>query len=188
MIVKPKRRRRIRFEISRDKFLSTGEALQLEAVLDRNLTSDRHRRDATMLYLCLVTGGRAREILNIKVADFCQDSCTVLIRGLKGSHCRELPIPKHIGAALKVLTNGLFPTELIFKISYHRMRDIWVLYRPVEKKLHSLRHTFAIRLYKRKKDVRLLQMALGHRSLMNTMVYVEYLYRVSELKKLILED
>ena len=76
--------------------------------------------------------------------------------------------------------NNLFP------IGYHRLRQIWDWYRPVPKKFHSLRHTFAIRLYRKTKDLRLVQVALGHRNITNTMVYADYVYSQQELKKLIL--
>jgi integrase/recombinase XerC len=57
----------------------------------------------------------------------------------------------------------------------------------VHKKLHGLRHTFAIRLYKKTKDIRLVQVALGHRNITNTMVYADYAYSQQELRKLILD-
>ena len=76
--------------------------------------------------------------------------------------------------------------QRIFPISYIRFHQIWDKYRPCHKKLHSLRHTFAIRLYKKTKDIRLVQFALGHRNIANTMIYADYVYSQEELKKLIL--
>jgi integrase len=75
---------------------------------------------------------------------------------------------------------------VLFPITYNRLRQIWDLYRPVQKKFHSLRHTFAIQLYKKTKDIRLVQVALGHRNVMNTMIYADYVYSQTELRKLIL--
>jgi len=37
--------------------------------------------------------------------------------------------------------------------------------------VHALRHTFATRLYGRTRDLRLVQQALGHRSVTSTEVY-----------------
>jgi len=74
----------------------------------------------------------------------------------------------------------------LFPISYHRLYQIWHQYRPVAKKFHSLRHTFAIRLYRKTKDLRLVQVALGHRNITNTMIYADYIYSQQELRKLIL--
>jgi integrase/recombinase XerC len=56
----------------------------------------------------------------------------------------------------------------------------------VPKKFHSLRHTFAIELYQKTKDLRLVQVALGHRNITNTMIYADYVYSQQELRKLIL--
>ena len=108
---------------------------------------------------------------------------TVFIRGIKGSNDREIPLPKWLFRELLNLT----PEGVrIFPISYNRLRQIWQLYRPVPKKFHSLRHTFAIRLYRKTKDIRLVQVALGHRNITNTMIYADYVYSQQELKKLIL--
>ena len=76
--------------------------------------------------------------------------------------------------------------DLLFPISYSRLIQIWEHYRPTHKKFHSLRHTFAIRLYKKTKDLRLVQVALGHRNITNTMIYADYVYSQQELRKLIL--
>ncbi|HMN69805.1 MAG TPA: hypothetical protein PKC28_14775 [Bdellovibrionales bacterium] len=43
-----------------------------------------------------------------------------------------------------------------------------------------------MRLYKKSKDLRLVQVALGHRNITNTMVYADYVYSQQELRKLIL--
>jgi integrase/recombinase XerC len=67
-----------------------------------------------------------------------------------------------------------------------RLYQIWQFYRPVPKKFHALRHTFAIELYQKTKDLRLVQVALGHRNITNTMIYADYIYSQQELKKLIL--
>jgi integrase len=74
----------------------------------------------------------------------------------------------------------------IFPISYQRLYQIWDHWKPCKKKLHSLRHTFAIELYRRTRDLRLVQMALGHKSINNTMVYADYIYTQEELKKLLI--
>ena len=125
------------------------------------------------------------ELLNLRKADLDPEERTVFIRGLKGSSDREIPLKSQLFDQIwreAQKTEG----ELIFPISYNRLRQIWQLYRPVHKKFHCLRHTFAIQLYKKTKDVRLLQMALGHRNIVNTMIYADYVYSREELRKLIL--
>jgi integrase/recombinase XerC len=110
---------------------------------------------------------------------------TVFIRGIKGSNDRELPIEARLFERLHRYSRAQ-TSDRIFPIGYHRLRQIWDWYRPVAKKFHCLRHTFAIRLYRKTKDLRLVQVALGHRNITNTMIYADYVYSQQELKKLIL--
>jgi integrase len=140
-------------------------------------------RDAVLLDVLLHTGGRAQEVLNLNVEDLNLHSGTVLIRGLKGSRDREIPLPM---ALLCRLESILPASGRIFPISYQRLYQIWDHWKPCKKKLHSLRHTFAIELYRRTRDLRLVQMALGHKSINNTMVYADYIYTQEELKKLLI--
>jgi integrase/recombinase XerC len=133
----------------------------------------------------IYTGARAQEALNIRGTDLNLETETVFIRGLKGSDDRELPLPSWLFKQLVEL-RAKHTGEFLFPISYPRLDQIWREYRPVKKKLHSLRHTFAIRLLRKTGNLRLVQVALGHRSISNTMVYASYQYQAEELKKLIL--
>lgn len=151
-------------------------------------------RDCLLISLALLTGARAQEILNVKYSDVNIYDQSLLIHGLKNSNDREIPIPaktfKYLLQYLNIDKSTTLSPELmkqrIFPISYIRFHQIWDKYRPCHKKLHSLRHTFAIRLYKKTKDIRLVQFALGHRNIANTMIYADYVYSQEELKKLIL--
>lgn len=174
-----------RYQITKGKFLSAAELDAFETVVLRSLGRPRSHRDALLLLLALHTGGRASELLNLTAADFDHYHNTIYLTGLKGSDSREIPLPKFLSTELRIFIRELAPEERIFSISYNRLRQIWVEYRPSKKKFHCLRHTFAVRLFQKTKDVRLLQVALGHRQVSNTMVYLDYLYSVSELKRLI---
>jgi integrase/recombinase XerC len=146
---------------------------------------DKDPRNCTLLWLLLHTGGRAQEILNLRGEDLNPFDRTVFIRGIKGSNDREIPLPDWLFERLsRLVPSG--PSAMVFPITYNRLRQIWELYRPVHKKLHALRHTFAIRLYKKTRDIRLLQVALGHRNITNTMIYADYTYSQEELRRLIL--
>ena len=136
-----------------------------------------------LILIGLHTGARASEILGLEWSDVDAYEQTLFIKGLKGSNDREIPIPQWLFLQLNRLRGE---NSKVFPISYNRFRQIWEFYRPVEKKLHCLRHTFAIRLYQKTKDIRLVQVALGHRNIANTMVYAEYIYSTQELKRLIL--
>lgn len=172
-----------RYALNKNKYLLEPEYERLDYIL-RSLKG-KDPRNCTLLWTLLHTGGRAQEILNLRPEDLNTYEESVFIRGLKGSNDREIPVPKWLFDRL-VREIGSAQGQRLFPISYTRLRQVWELYRPVHKKLHALRHTFAIRLYKKSKDLRLVQVALGHRNITNTMVYADYVYSQQELRKLIL--
>ncbi len=185
-----------RYSLNKTKYLLDPEYDKLIYLLKSHIENDR--RNCVLLLLALNIGARAQELLNIRWSDINEYDQTVFIKGIKNSNDRELPLPDWLfrellkiksspgkppklgGAQLKI------SPQLVFPITYNRLRQIWELYRPVNKKFHALRHTFAIRIYKKTKDIRLLQVALGHRNITNTMIYADYVYSQQELKKLIL--
>lgn len=179
------------YSLNKNKYLLDPEFEYLDKILNDYLY--KSTRDCLILKIALLTGARAREILNIQIQDLNTFDNSIYIRGIKGSNDREIPIPeKYFNLLLKMvnydkknnLNNNL--ESFVFPISYNRLRQIWQHYRPIDKKFHALRHTFAIRLYKKTKDIRLVQFALGHRNITNTMIYADYIYSQEELKKLIL--
>lgn len=174
----------MRYTLNKNKYLLDPEVGALEYLLKRH--QDHEARNCLLIWIGLKTGARAQEILNLRVNDLSSYDQSVFIRGLKGSNDREIPIPKDTFRRLELHANSLGPQERLFDISYQRLYQIWDLYRPCRKSFHSLRHTFAIHLYKKTKDIRLVQVALGHRNINNTMVYADYIYSKEELKKLIL--
>lgn len=171
-----------RYALNKNKFLSEAEQTALIDALDRN-----PGRDALMIRLALATGARPTELINIKRRDVHFESQTVLIRGIKGSDDREIPIAQVLFSQLvDYLKSHPEASSEIFRIKYSRLKQIWDMYRPAKKGFHSLRHTFAINLYRKTKDLRLLKVALGHRNIANTMIYAEYQYSSEELRRLIL--
>lgn len=170
------------YKLTKEKYLNDEEQAELNRVLEKFYPDNR--RDCVLMWVGLHTGARATELLNIKKADLDEHQKSVYIRGIKASDDRDIPLPKWLYKRLKELPAS--EDGRIFPISYQRFYQIWKLYRPSHKKIHSLRHTFAINLYRKCKDVRLLQVALGHRSWKNTMIYATYQYKTDELRKVLL--
>lgn len=171
------------YSLNKSKYLTDFELDRLFHIL--NSFELKEPRNVVLLKTALATGARASELLALRKSDLDPQEGTLFIRGLKGSSDRELPVKRSLFERLQALSESS-PAERVFPISYNRLRQIWQLYRPVHKKFHCLRHTFAIQLYKKTKDVRLLQMALGHRNIVNTMIYADYVYSKEELRKLLL--
>lgn len=137
-----------------------------------------HTRNDCLVLLALRTGARKAELLNITPKDLANDG--VWIRGLKGSKDRFLPLKRDFVAALRAISCS----ERLFDISPQRVDQIWALYRGAcgNKHFHCLRHSFAVRLYDKTRDVLLVQAALGHRSIQSTMVYTVALDVVAKLR------
>ena len=174
------------YSITSQKILTSEEFDQLDRLCRKNL-KDRSRRDALIILIAIKTGGRASEILNIRRTHFSRSAKTILLLGLKGSNDREIPIPEFLVREIenycKIHSIGF--NDRLFNISYDRLYQIWDLYRPVKKKFHSLRHTFALNIYEKSKDIKLVQICLGHRSIINTMVYLDFFYTQDILRKIL---
>jgi integrase/recombinase XerD len=161
--------------ITPDKHLTAEEVRQLEAIL-----ATAPDRDRILFSLLLYTGARASELLNVTKADISLAAKSITIRGLKGSRDRELPLPVKLLEETLALCSD---RERPFPISYDRLHDLWQYYRPVKKKLHSLRHTRAIQLQNKTKDLKLVQFVLGHENIQNTMVYLNVAPEKGYLKR-----
>lgn len=172
-----------RNQLNKNKYLLPPEKERLLKIVKDYLLTDT--RNCLILWIAIRTGARATEILNLQKSDLNSYDETIFIRGIKNSNDREIPVPSELFKTLLRYSEEVKGTRL-FPITYDRLYQIWEFYRPVEKKFHSLRHTFAIELYQKTKDLRLVQVALGHRNITNTMIYADYVYSQTELRKLIL--
>lgn len=171
------------YSLNKTKYLLDHEMKKLEELLSSYINKDL--RNSLVLTLALKTGARAQEILNLEKGDLNPQEETVFIRGIKNSKDREIPLAPNLFRRLETYAETV-EGNMLFPITYNRLLQVWHIYRPVPKKFHSLRHTFAIQLYKKTKDIRLVQLALGHCNITNTMVYADYVYSQQELRRLIL--
>lgn len=172
-----------RYSLNKNKYLLEPEVQRLRKILSDY--QDKDPRNCFLIGLGLRTGARATELLNLQKSDLNTYDQSVFIRGIKGSNDREIPLHSQYFEQLMKFSGSVSGTQL-FDISYMRLYQIWEFYRPIPKKFHSLRHTFAIELYQKTKDLRLVQVALGHRNITNTMIYADYVYSQQELRRLIL--
>lgn len=166
------------YNITHNDYLTTDELTSLQA----NIIHNTSVRDRLLIQLAIATGARASELLAITKSDLNPSEGTVLIHGLKNSFDRAIPLPKALFDELSTLEG-----DLLFPISYSRLKQIWQWFRPNKHKgIKSLRHTFAINLYKRSRDIRLVQVALGHKSIQNTMVYMKLVVSTEDLRNALL--
>ncbi|MDR0467392.1 MAG: tyrosine-type recombinase/integrase [Campylobacteraceae bacterium] len=147
-------------------------------------------RNRTIIKLIIYTGIRVSEALGLKVKDISeQKDCFVLrIRG-KGNKYRVVMIKRsliedelktHIQNSLKNRDGLLFCNrsgEKMTQAYVSRMVENILLHNGIRKEkngAHMLRHTFATLLYRRKKDIVLVQEALGHASLNTSRIYTHF--------------
>src|ERR1051325_6710915 len=112
----------LRYALNKNKYLLPEEIGHLERVLAE--FSDTDSRNSLILLLSLRTGGRAKEILNLKKSDLNPYDESVLIRGIKGSNDREIPLHSPLFKKLAAYATTV-PGDRLFPISYNRFRQIW---------------------------------------------------------------
>jgi integrase/recombinase XerC len=168
-----------------NKYLSDKESEYLESLLWKNIQPEL--RNCLMLLLLLKTGARSGELLALEKRHVNTQYKSIYITGAKGSNDREIPLEHKLFTQLMKYCKDMKDDELLFNLSYERLYQVWSMYRPVKKGLHSLRHSAAINLYKKCKDIRLVQRFLGHKSITSSEVYQQYVYTQSELRKVLCE-
>ena len=154
-----------------EKFLDAEE----DGRLIESLENDKSR-DGLMLSLLRYCGMRPSEMLGLRVCDLNRAQGSIFIRGLKGSNSRELPIRPDLFERLWAASRRKEKEARVFTISYPRLVQIWDHWRPCRKPLKSLRHTLAVEVYRKSKDIQLVQRVLGHMSLSSTLVYQSFSY------------
>lgn len=165
------------YEITKAKFLSEAEVKDLQETL--RLCSIRER---VAFGLLLNLGMRGCELLSLRVEDVDLEQKVIHVPGKKGSKARVFPIPELLLKDLSKYVSGVTGPRLI-DLSRSGLKLAWSKIRPSRKGLHSLRHTFAIQLFKVRRDIKLVQTCLGHRSIQNTMVYADYVYSREEVSR-----
>lgn len=173
-------------ELTKEKYLTPQEDAKLRKNLVGPTRLSTQRRDRIMIRLLRFMGMRAGELLKLRVVDVDFDTRMLTVHGTKGSATRDLPLFGEMLNELKwwIESEDLSSGQRLFNLSYDGLRWIWKHYTPHEDKgLHSLRHTRALELYQLTKDIRLVKHVLGHRNIMNTMVYADYHYSHEEIRR-----
>lgn len=167
-------------------FLTDAEITRIRKVL-QGRTGDAVQRDRLILEVFLGTGIRLQELVDLKIEDVDLDAKHLHIRSAKGG----VPQVKFLHTRLRGLLRtylkwrvrqgteccpALFISQRGTRISPRQVAyrlDYWLREAGIDKPLtpHSLRHTFATRLYARTNDLLVVQRALGHRQIATTEIY-----------------
>ncbi len=141
------------------------------------------RRDHLMFALLLGTGMRLGSLVNLNAGDVDLASGTIRVTGkgnveqlvfLNGG-LRPL-LKNHLARAdatgplfLSLRARRIGPRQVELRLRY------WLDLAGITCRcsVHTLRHTFATRLYEKTRDLRLVQRALGHRRVTTTEIYTQ---------------
>lgn len=157
----------------------------LRRVLDllNDATTAAERRDRALLVLLAESGIRVGAALTLDVADVDLVAGDLLVRRGKGGHRQRVVLSRRARDELRDYLGGRSSGPAFVGAAGRRVSRRHVqrrftkllrragVSRPTT--LHSLRHRFATRVYERTSDVLLVKQALGHRSVVSTMVYVD---------------
>jgi integrase/recombinase XerC len=133
-------------------------------------------RDKLIVRTIYATGVRVSELCNINIQDIDFEEHTIRIRG-KGEKIRIVflddetleGIRTFIGAAVD---GPLFVGQQGKHISPRAIQHLFRHYAPAGITPHKIRHSYASELYRRSKNLRVVQENLGHTSIKTTEIYL----------------
>ena len=170
-------------------FMSEDEVKRFIAAIDTAEFKSNTHRNRLIIKIIIFTGIRVSEAINLKRKDISQegDLYIIRIRG-KGNKYRVVMVKKHLIDTLldSIAINYINQDGYIFvnrnggKLTQAYVSRIveQILFQAGIRKgkngAHMLRHTFATMLYKKQKDLVLVQEALGHASLDTSRIYTHF--------------
>jgi integrase/recombinase XerD len=187
--------------VTPDKFLGPEQVQRLrtsvEAARQAGLVAGNCLavRNAVMVELLLGTGLRVSELCDLRVADvYLQNGrADVLVRRGKGGKSRLIAISERLALYVRsyVAWKGqsdqsvdperpLFRSERGGHLTRSALHRVWkvALSRaglPKTHGIHSTRHSYAVEIYRKTRDLRLTQRLLGHSNVATTTVYANLL-------------
>jgi integrase/recombinase XerC/integrase/recombinase XerD len=151
------------------KYLKHNQVLRL-------IDSIEDPRDKLIVRTIYATGVRVSELCNINIDDIDFDEHTIRIRG-KGDKTRIVFVDEDTLAEIlrfigNRITGPLFIGQQGKHISSRAIQHIFNHYAPQGITPHKIRHSYASELYKRSKNLRVVQENLGHTSIKTTEIYL----------------
>jgi site-specific recombinase XerD len=133
-------------------------------------------RDRLIFRTIYATGVRVSELCCIDISDIDFEEHTVRVRG-KGGKIRIVFIDEDTLTAIRVLAAGrisgpLFEGQQGHPLSPRTVQHIFRKYAPPGVTPHKIRHSYASELYRRSRNLRVVQENLGHSSIRTTEIYL----------------
>jgi integrase/recombinase XerC/integrase/recombinase XerD len=151
------------------KYLKHNQVLRLIDSIDDS-------RDKLIVRTIYATGVRVSELCSMNIEDIDFDEHTIRIRG-KGDKIRIVFVDDDtLADILKFIGNRivgpLFVGQQGNHISSRAIQHIFKFYAPAGITPHKIRHSYASELYRRSKNLRVVQENLGHSSIKTTEIYL----------------
>jgi integrase/recombinase XerC/integrase/recombinase XerD len=152
------------------KYLKHNQVLRL-------IDSIPDERDKLIVRTIYATGVRVSELCGIDIEDIDFEEHTIRIKG-KGDKIRIVFVDDETLESMKIfigntkITGPLFEGQQGKHISPRAIQHIFRHYAPVGITPHKIRHSYASELYRRSKNLRVLQENLGHTSIKTTEIYL----------------
>jgi len=148
------------------------------------------KRDSAILILMTNTGLRVGELTKLKISDIfngngIKDELQVRKQTTKGKRPRAIPLNDKAKKAIRFLLEKRKEPEDLFLISQKKNKftaiQIFRIIKGASGKAkldfspspHSLRHTFATKVYAKTNNLRTVQKLLGHKSVATTQIYAD---------------
>jgi integrase/recombinase XerC len=138
-------------------------------------------RDHVLFDLMLSTGVRLGSALGMDIDDLDLRRGEIRLRSFKGGREERLYLGTRIRAHLRRFVAGRTSGPVFVGRGDARMSSrhvqrrfaLWLARAGIETRLppHALRHSFAMRVYAKTRDIHLVQQALHHRAVASTVVY-----------------
>ncbi|MGD1004668.1 MAG: site-specific tyrosine recombinase/integron integrase [Methanoregulaceae archaeon] len=151
------------------KYLKHSQVLQL-------IDSIEDPRDKLIVRTIYATGVRVSELCGINIGDIDFEEHTIKIRG-KGDKTRMVFLDNDTAEAIRTFIGNqiegpLFIGQQDKNISPRAIQHIFRHYAPTGITPHKIRHSYASELYRRSKNLRVVQENLGHTSIKTTEIYL----------------
>lgn len=151
------------------KYLKHNQVLRL-------IDSIEDPRDKLIVRTIYATGVRVSELCNMNIEDIDFDEHTIRIKG-KGDKIRTVFVDEDtLADILKFVGTRIFGPLFVGQqgkhISSRAIQHIFKHYAPAGITPHKIRHSYASELYKRSKNLRVVQENLGHTSIKTTEIYL----------------
>ncbi|MCQ8894413.1 MAG: tyrosine-type recombinase/integrase [Methanolinea sp.] len=142
----------------------------------RLIESIEDPRDRLIVRTIYATGVRVSELCGINIEDIDFEDGTIRVRG-KGGKIRIVFVdPDTLGEMDRFIGSRiegpLFPGQQGHHISPRSVQHIFRKYAPEGITPHKIRHSYASELYRRSKNLRVVQENLGHTSIKTTEIYL----------------